>query len=254
MTTQPDLLVVNARIWTGDPSQPYAEALAIKADRILAVGFNNQIRPMRGKHTKIVDAAGHMVLPGCIDNHTHLMAGGFQLLSLDLREVKSKDEFIQAIAGRANRIPNGCWIAGGGWNNDQWVQNQVPVKEWIDCFTPDIPVFVTRSDLHIGFANSAALRLAGINRTTADPAGGIIDRDPHTGDPSGILRDNAMKLVQQCIPEPSQQQYDEALKAAMRQAARLGITSVQDITAWHDWNDWRTFRRFQQQQQLTLRI
>ncbi|WP_425058326.1 N-substituted formamide deformylase [Sporomusa carbonis] len=254
MTTQPDLVVINARIWTGEPSLPYAQALAIKADTITAVGSNDEIRLIQGKNTKVLDAAGHLVLPGFIDNHTHLMVGGFQLLSLDLREVKSKEEFIQTITARAANTPSGCWITGGGWNNDQWAQAQTPVKEWIDRFTPHIPVFVSRSDLHIGFANSAALSLAGINRFTGDPAGGAIERDPYTGEPTGILKDNAIKLVQQCIPTPTQQQYDKALAAAMQHAARLGVTSVQDITAWSDWNDWETFRRFQQQQQLTLRI
>ncbi|HWR44141.1 amidohydrolase [Sporomusa sp.] len=254
MIAQPDLMVINARIWTGEPSLPYAEALAIKDDLILAIGSNDQIRSIRGQHTKVLDAAGHLVLPGFIDNHTHLMVGGFQLLSLDLREVKSKEEFVQTIAARAANIPSGHWITGGGWNNDQWAQSQTPVKDWIDSFTSHIPVFITRSDLHIGFANSAAHRLAEIDRTTANPMGGVIERDPYTGEPTGILKDNAMKLVQQCIPTPSKQQYNEALMAAMQHAARMGITSVQDITAWRDWNDWETFLRFQQQQKLTLRI
>ncbi|MDF2572256.1 MAG: Amidohydrolase 3 [Sporomusa sp.] len=254
MITQPDLMIMNARIWTGEPSMPYAEALAIKNDLILAIGTNEQIRAIRGLHTKVLDAAGHLVLPGFIDNHTHLMVGGFQLLSLDLSAVKSKDEFIQAIAARAANSSSSFWITGGGWNNDQWAQNQMPVKEWIDSFTPNIPVFLARSDLHIGFANSAALGLAGIDRLTADPLGGAIERDPYTGAPTGILKDNAMNLMQQCIPTPSEQQYNEALAAALQHAAQLGITSVQDITAWRDWNDWETFLRFQQQQKLTLRI
>ncbi|MDF2874542.1 MAG: putative metal-dependent hydrolase [Sporomusa sp.] len=254
MIMQPDLMIVNARIWTGEPAMPYAEALAIKDDLIIAIGSNDQIRSIQGRHTKVLDAAGHQVLPGFIDNHTHLMVGGFQLLTLDLRAVESKAEFIQAIAARAAHIPRGQWITGGGWNNDQWAQSPTPVKEWIDSFTPHIPVFVTRSDLHMGFANSAALCLAGIGRTTANPMGGAIERDPWSGEPTGILKDNAMKLVQQCMPTPSEQQYNEALAAAMQHAARMGITSVQDITAWSDWHDWETFRRFQQQQKLTLRI
>lgn len=254
MTIQSDVMVVNARIWTGEPSLPYAEAVAIKNDRILAVGSNEQIRSLRGQHTKVLDAERHLVLPGFIDNHTHLMVGGLQLLSLDLREVKSKEEFIEKIAARALNTPDQGWILGGGWNNDQWEQAGAPVKEWIDSFTPHIPVFVTRSDLHIGFANSAALNLVGIGRTTPDPSGGVIERDPFTGEATGILKDNAMQLVQESIPTPSRRQFEEALVAAMQHAARMGITSVQDITAWKDWNDWETFRRFQERQQLTLRI
>jgi len=254
VTMQPDLMVINARIWTGEASLPYAEALAIKGKLILAIGSNEQIRSIAGPYTKILDGAGHLVLPGFIDNHTHLMIGGFQLLSLDLRNVKSKDEFVQTVATRAANTPRGHWITGGGWNNDQWIQAQKPAKEWLDAFTPHIPVYLTRSDLHIAFANSAALRLARIDRITANPMGGVIEFDAHSGEPTGILKDNAMKLVEQCIPKPSEEQYNEALMAAMHHAARMGITSVQDITAWRDWQDWETFLRFRQQQKLTLRI
>ena len=254
MITQPDIVVMNARIWTGEAGLPYAEALAIQGDRIIAIGSNEAIRLIQGQATKVLDAAGHLVLPGFIDNHTHLLLGGFRLLSLDLRRVKSKVEFIAAIASRSTDIPRGGWLCGGGWNNDQWEAACIPVKEWIDDLTPHTPVFVTRSDLHMGFANNAALNFAGINRNTANPQGGLIEKDGYTGEPTGILKDNAMKLVERCIPKPSEEDYDKALSTAMQHAARLGITSVQDITAWGDWNDWQTLRRFQGKKQLTLRI
>lgn len=254
MSMQPDVMIVNARIWTGEPARPYAAALAVKDGLIVAVGGTDQLRLLPGRRTRVVDAAGQLVLPGFIDNHTHLLAGGLQLLSLDLRAVAGKDGFIRAIAGRAAVMPPGQWLTGGGWNNDQWAQSPLPSKEWVDAFTAHIPVFLTRSDLHMGFANSAALRLAGISRNTANPPGGVIERDPWGGEPTGILKDNAIHLVQRCLPAPTEEQYDKALTAALRHAARLGITSVQDITAWQGWQDWEAFRRFQQQQKLTLRI
>lgn len=254
MAMQADLIVTNGRIWTGEARQPYAEALAIRGDSIVAVGANAQIRAVSSRKTRVVDAGGHMVMPGFIDNHTHLLVGGLQLLSLDLREVKNQTEFVQAVAACAAAARPGSWITGGGWNNDQWPGGQAPAKEWIDGVTARTPVFLARSDLHIGFANSAALALAGITRNTADPAGGTIVREPDSGEPSGILKDNAMRLVQQCIPAPSAEQYEQALTAAMQHAAGAGVTSVQDITAWTDWNDWETFARFKAQGRLTLRI
>ncbi|WP_371381797.1 amidohydrolase [Sporomusa aerivorans] len=251
---QPDLIIINGRIWTGEPELPYAEALAVQADIIIAVGSNDQIRLLSSSNTEVVDADGHLVLPGFIDNHTHLLVGGMQLLSLNLRQAGSKAEFMQAVANRAATTSPGIWITGGGWNNDQWPGGEIPAKEWIDSMTPHNPVFLARSDLHIGFANSLALKLAGITRNTADPAGGAIVRDTDTGEPTGILKDTAVRLVQNCIPAPSEEQYDQALIAAMRHAAQVGVTSVQDITAWADWNDWKTFERFRQQEKLTLRI
>lgn len=249
-----DLLVVNACIWTGNPQMPVAEAIAIQGERILAVGSNRELAALRGTNTQVLDGGGNLVLPGLIDNHTHFMLGGFQLLSLELRGCKGREEFVHAIAVRAGQVAKDGWIVGGGWNNDQWRQPVIPAKEWIDGFTAHIPVYLTRSDLHIAFANSAALRLAGIDRDTVGPQGGVIEADPITGEPTGILKDTAMKLVEQCIPAPSEQQYDEALTAAMRHAASFGVTSIQDITAWRDWQDWEAFVRFRQQGKLTVRI
>lgn len=249
-----ELLISNACIWTGNASMPFAEAIAIQGERILAVGSNRELAALRGTNTQVLDGGGNLILPGFIDNHTHFMLGGFQLLSLELRGCKSREEFVQAIAMRAGQVAKDGWIVGGGWNNDHWQQPAVPTKEWIDGFTAHIPVYLTRSDLHIAFANSAALRLAGIDRDTVSPQGGVIEADPVTGEPTGILKDTAMKLVEQCIPAPSEQQYDEALTAAMRHAASLGITSVQDITAWRDWQDWEAFVRCRQQGRLTVRI
>lgn len=251
---RPDCIIINARIWTGESGYPHAQAIAIKDRRIMAIGTNEQIQALASWQTKLLDAAGNFVLPGFIDNHTHFMLGGFQLCSLDLRQVGSKEAFIQAIAARAVSSANGQWLTGGGWNNDQWTQPQMPVKEWIDVFTADIPVYLARSDLHIGFVNSAALRLAGIDANTSNPSGGVIDRHPDTGEPTGILKDQAIKLVQRCIPEPSKDYYDQAMEAALLHAGKMGITSVQDITAWQDWKDWETFVRFQQDHKLTVRI
>jgi predicted amidohydrolase YtcJ len=174
------LALTNARIWTGEPSLPYAEELMIHGDTIIAIGTKEQIRPLIDAKTEVLDVTDNLVLPGFIDNHAHLMLGGLQLLSLDLREVRTAEEFIQTIAAKAANMPPGQWITGGGWEHDQWAQVRIPVKAWVDGFTPHIPVFLIRADLHMGFANSAALRLAGITGETADPPGGMIERDGRT--------------------------------------------------------------------------
>ena len=244
MTNAADWLIYNARIWTGEEAT-WAQALAVSGERIVAVGTDEEIKNLADASTNCVDAGGKLVLPGFIDNHTHFLIGGFQLLSLDLRTVTCKEEFIEAVRRRAAELPDGAVLGGGGWSNDQWTQTDLPHRSWVDSFTLGRPVFLHRSDLHIAFANSVALRLAGIDRNTPDPVGGQILRDGNTGEPTGILKDNAVKLLQEKLPAPSPEEYDQALQAAMDCALRSGVTSVQDVTAWRDWLDWECMLRFQ---------
>lgn len=254
MTNVADWLLYNARIWTGEAELPWAQALAVRGERIVAVGADEEVKKLAGENTTCVDAGGKLVLPGFIDNHTHFLIGGFQLLSLDLRAVSCKKEFIAAVRQRAAQLPVGAVLGGGGWSNDQWAQTDLPHRSWVDSFTLERPVFLHRSDLHIAFANSAALRLAGIDKNTPDPVGGQILRDEDSGEPTGILKDNAVKLLQEKLPAPSPEEYDQALQAAMDCALRSGVTSVQDVTAWRDWLDWECMLRFQKKQALSVRI
>src|SRR5262249_17900624 len=145
----------------------------------------------------------------------------------------------------------GRWITGGDWDHEQWPGAPLPTRELIDDVTPDNPVFVSRLDAHMALANSAALQAAGISRTTADPPGGTIVRDSRTGEPTGVLKDSAMGLVSSVIPKPNGSQYDEALSAAMLEAARVGVTSVQDITLWPHYD---VYKRFHQSGRLTVRL
>jgi len=246
-----DLVILGAKIWTGNPRQPYAEALAIGGERILAVGASADVRTMMGPKTQVLELKGRLVLPGFIDNHTHFVNGGFQLLSVDLRDARDPQEFARRIAERAKALPPGRWITGGNWDHELWPGAPLPRKEWIDPYTPNTPVFVTRLDGHMGLANSLALRQAGITRETPDPPGGTIVRDPQTGEPTGILKDAAMSLVYRVIPEPSDREYDEALRAALREAARFGVTSIQDIT---EWAHWPVYRRARERGELTVRV
>ncbi len=249
--TSADLVVLGAKVWTGDLRQPWAEALAISREHILAVGSTEEIRALIGSRTQVLEVKGGLVLPGFIDNHTHFLNGGFQLLSVDLRDARDPQEFARRIAERAKTLPPGRWITGGNWDHELWPGAPLPRKEWIDPYTPRTPVFVTRLDGHMGLANSLALQQAGITRETPDPPGGTIVRDPRTGEPTGILKDAAMSLVYRVIPEPSDREYDEALRAALREAARFGVTSIQDIT---EWDHWPVYRRAHQRGELTVRV
>lgn len=248
-----DIVVLNGRIWTGDPVMPWAEAIAATGEYITSIGSTPDIKGAIGPKTQVIDAKNKLVIPGIIDNHTHLMIGGLQLLTLDLRSVLTEKQFVQAIADKALNLEPNHWITGGSWDHEQWPEGKLPEKNWLDPVTPTTPVFLTRADLHMGVANSLALQLAGITKETPDPAGGVIERDAN-GEPTGILKDTAMNIILSAIPKPTQKEYDQALIAAMNYAASVGITSVQDITAWKNWDDWDSFVRFHQQDALTLRI
>ena len=252
-----DCIFVNGSVRTLDPSQPHAQAIAVKKGRIAAVGPNRDLLSSFSSHnSKIIDLNGKTVLPGFTDSHTHFIAGGFSLQAVDLRGSTDTADFTRRIADRAAITPAGRWVTGGGWDQETWPGAPLPHKGWLDTFTATTPVFVTRIDLHIGLANSAALRLAGITAETPDPCGGEIMRDSLTGEPTGILKDKAVKLIEQAMPRPSREERNGALKAALQQAARNGVTSIHDITDWGnpDWSEWAAFNDFRQRGELTCRI
>ena len=230
----PDLIIVNAVIHTMDPNQPTAEALAIYGNRIMAVGSTKDIRKLAGSNTRTVDAKKRLLLPGFNDAHTHFLSGGFQLSSVDLRDASSQKEFAERIKTFAAKLPAGSWIKGGDWDHERWPDAKLPTKELIDSFTPDTPVFVNRLDGHMGLANTLALRLAGVTRQTLDPPGGVIVRDPKTGEPTGILKDAAQSFVWKVISPSSFDEKLAAARAATNYAASLGVTSVQDMSAGAD--------------------
>ena len=230
-----DLVVVNANVRTMDAQRPSAEAVAIFGERIAAVGSNEEIKRLAGARTRVVDARGALVLPGFNDAHVHFLSGGFQLSSVDLRDADTPREFAERIRRFASRLPKGRWITGGDWDHERWPNVEgnapLPTKELIDSFTPNTPVFVNRLDGHMALANSYALRLAGVTRSTPDPPGGVIVRDPASGEPTGILKDAAQNFVWKVVPEPSFDEKLEAAHAATNHAAAHGVTSVQDMSA-----------------------
>lgn len=252
MKTTPaaDLLLTNGRIWTGDQARPWAEALAARGERLIAVGTNEEVKRLADAQTRQLDLQGKLALPGFIDDHTHFIEGGFHLLSVELRDARTPQEFAERIKKHAAKLPKGRWIRGGDWDHEQW-GGELPKKEWIDAFTADYPVFVTRLDGHMGLANSAALKLAGVTRETPSPAGGSIVKDPQTGEPTGVLKDDAMALVSRWIPDATDAEYEEALQAALAYAASVGVTSIQDITGWRDYE---VYGKFRDTDRLTVRV
>jgi predicted amidohydrolase YtcJ len=246
-----ELAIINGRVWTGNKSQPWAEAAASRGERIIAVGSNAEIKRRVDSKTRVIDLQGKLALPGFIDDHTHFVEGGSHLLSVDLRDAASPEEFARRIRDHAAKLTAGRWITGGDWDHERWPGAPLPTKEMIDLYTPGNPVFVSRLDGHMALANSEALRLAGITKETKAPPGGTIGRDSKTGEPTGILKDDAQDAVYRVIPAASEGQRDEALKASLAEAARVGVTSIQDITPW---NDYEAYRRFRDAGRLTVRV
>jgi len=220
---------INGKVFTVNDKQPYAEAVVVEDGLIKFVGSTNKANNYIDDRTEVIDLQGKFMLPGFIDSHLHFTSGGYYLLGINLRPALSKEEFVfilkDYVKGKINK-----WITGGRWDHELWQDKSLPTKELIDSITPNTPVFVNRIDGHMGLANSKALELAGITYETPNPAGGLIMKDPETGEPTGILKDNAMDLVYDIIPDKS---IEENIKAALRsleEARNLGITSVHDMT------------------------
>jgi len=233
-TMMADLIIINATVHTLDKARPRAEAVAVYGNSIAAVGTTVEIRKLAGAGTRIIDAAGALVIPGFNDAHVHFLDGGSHLASVQLRDAATPQEFAERIRRFAAKTPKGRWITGGDWDHESWPGAPLPTKELIDKFTPDHPVFVNRLDGHMSLANSVALKLAGVTKETKDPDGGLIVRDPQTGEPTGVLKDAAMGFVNAKIPDPTFEEKLDAARAATEHAASLGVTSVQDMSAGND--------------------
>jgi predicted amidohydrolase YtcJ len=245
-----DLVILHGHVWTVDHSHPDAEALAITGSRIVAVGTDAEIVKWIGPSTKKFDAQGKTVLPGFIDSHVHFSSGGGEITSVQLRDAATPQEFARRIGEHAKKLPKGEWMFGGTWDHELWGGTPLPSHDWIDALTPDTPVLVTRYDGHMALANALVLQLAGITPETKDPPGGTIVRDKD-GNPTGLLKDAAMGLVNHVIPSPSEEQLLRMIRAAMNEARRFGVTSIHDISSTADV---RAYQTLAARGELTLRI
>ena len=237
------LALENGKIWTGDG---FATSLLIRGNRIQSIDGATQ-------GALSIDLGGKLVLPGFIDNHVHFVAGGLQAMAVSLREATSLEEFAGLLAERSLAVASGEWITGGGWDEQRWTRATLPDRHSIDRVTLGRPAFVTRMDMHMGLANSEALRRSGITKESADPPGGSIVRD-ETGEPTGILKDAAMKLVDAVIPPASIDQRIAAIRAGLREAARFGVTSFCDMGMSDEaFDDLRAYQRLDRIGELTAR-
>lgn len=245
-----DKIYFNAKIWTGDSAQPLADAIAIKDNKIVFVG--KDYAALKGDKTEMIDVGGKMIVPGFIDNHTHFLTGGYNLASVNLRTVKTKEEFISTLKNYCQQHPGDSWIQGGDWDHEAW-GGELPNKSWIDSVTGEHPLFVSRYDGHMAFANSKALSIAKINKNTSAPAGGVIIKDKN-GEPTGVIKDEAMNLMFSIIPPASEKELDEYFQRAQQHAFENGVTQINDVNSYGGWIDLATYQRAQQNKQLDLRI
>ncbi|HSR49336.1 MAG TPA: amidohydrolase family protein, partial [Acidobacteriota bacterium] len=244
-----DLALLDARIWTADPERPWAEALAVSGGRITAVGSSEDIQALVGDETQVLEAEGTFVTPGFIDSHIHFLQGGANLLSVQLRDAATPEEFVQRIADYAQELPSGEWILGGDWDHERW-GGELPKAEWIDEVTPENPVMINRLDGHMVLANSLAMELAEVGPESEEVEGGTIVRDDQ-GRPTGIFKDNAMDLIGSAVPEPTLEQITRAFEAAQKHVTEQGVTSVHHMGSW---DDLKAFRDVQRMDLLGIRI
>jgi predicted amidohydrolase YtcJ len=227
-----------------------AEAIAVRGERIQAVGENAQILKLKGPETQVVDLGGKFVMPGFNDAHAHLAGGGAERLNVNLAGVKSLDEFRARIRAKVETAKPGDWILGGGWDENLWPVKALPTRWDVDEVSARHPVYLDRVDGHIAVANTQALKLASITIASRDPKGGKIDRDSNS-QPNGILRERAREAVTNVIPPPTHDRRLEAMQAALAEAARWGVTSVQDNSSWEDF---LVFEELEKAGKLTARV
>ena len=248
-----NLVLFNGKIWTGDPSNRFVNAVAIEGNRITAAGTNDAVLAGAPRDAQRIDLHGRLAVPGLIDNHTHFIDGGFELSRVQLRDAASPQEFARRIGDFARRAGKGKWITGGEWDEQLWHPYTLPVRQMINAVTPDNPVFVTRLDGHMSLANSVALKLAGITRDTPDPAGGTIVRDS-SGEPTGLLKDGAQSPVYAVMPAPSIDERATAARAALGEAAKFGVTAFCDMSDGDAYDDLHAYQKLEKAGQLTARV
>ncbi len=241
-------MIVNATVWTGNDTQPWAETIVIDGNKIIAVGDASLATSYNPAAT--IDAGGKLILPGFIDNHAHFMDGSASLLAVQTITATSPEQFSQLIADYAKTMPAGEWMLGGIWDHQAW-GGILPHKDWVDEATANNPLMLYRTDGHTAFANSKALELAGITKETIDPEGGVIVRDDD-GEPTGVLLDNAMYLVSKLYPPPTDAQIDFTFDTGIEHALENGVTQIHSISM-NIWDNLPIFKRAYEEDRLKVR-
>jgi hypothetical protein len=245
-----DLIIINGKVFARD-GESGAEAVAIQGNKVLRVGSNREIQRLRRTQTIVVDARGGSVLPGFNDAHVHLVSGGLALDQLNLAEADTLDAVKETIRAWAEANPHREWVRGRGWSYASFGQG-LPTRQLLDALVPDRPAYLVAYDGHTGWANSEALRLAGITRRSPDPENGTILKEVRTGEPTGVLKEAAMSLMQQAMPAPTRDDRLSAIRAAMIEAHRVGITSVQNAGGSPE--DFELYGELRRRGELTVRV
>ena len=223
-----DLVLKNGNIYTVNDTRPHADAVAVKGDRIVFVGSNAEAQKYVGKNTRVVDLQGNTVVPGMTDAHCHLLGVGQREMTLNLEGITNLQDFLAKVKTRVDQAKPGEWVTGRGWIETFWQPPVFPTRWDLDRISPNNPVFLQRADGHGAVANSAALKLGGITKDTRDPFGGQILRDKETGEPVGMLLDNAQGFVNRQIPARAEGSVEQAAILGVKRSIELGWTQVQD--------------------------
>jgi len=246
-----DLIVINGKVYAGGGQADLAEAVAVTGNKVVRVGTNREVQRLRRAQTVVIDAKGGAVVPGFNDSHAHLVSGGLSLAQVNLSDATTIDDIRDTVRVWSDAHPDRDWVTGRGWYYQPF-NGAMPTRQLLDSVVPDRPAYLIAYDGHTGWANTKALQLAGITRATPSPANGVIVKDPRTGQPTGALKEAAMALMSAVAPRPSEEDRLAAIRAAMAQAHRLGITSVQD--AGGPATDLALYDRLRRRGELTLRV
>jgi predicted amidohydrolase YtcJ len=249
-TTTADLVLKNGAVYTSDAARSWAEAVAIRGNKIIYVGPNSGVQPLITSATRVIDLQGKMLLPGFTDSHVHPVSSGMQLNDCALTNISTVPGILEQVKQCHANGKGKKWIIGGGWELPLF-PNANPSKELLDQIVPENPVFLEAADGHSAWVNSKALALAGIDRNTKDPARGRIERDEN-GEPTGTLREAAISFVARYIPAPTESDYVEGLRRALKLANSFGITSVQDASASIE--ELNAYKTLDQKGALTVRV
>jgi predicted amidohydrolase YtcJ len=258
MQLHAEMFFTGGTVYTADPDNPrWADAVAVRDGRILAVGSAHDLEELRGPKTEVVDLKGRLLLPGFTESHLHFIEQALRASEVDVTHAPSAASAVAAVAARAEamlsaRVGDNTWLRGGGWNENLWTDAK-PHRRLLDAISPDIPIALDSKELHAVWANSAALRRAGITRAAAEVAGGVIERDAD-GEPTGVLRENASDLLYRVIPKPGLAETAAAVRAAIPDLWRTGIVAIHNANDTCDGLAFRTYQELKRRGELGVRV
>ncbi|MFJ7308856.1 amidohydrolase [Peribacillus frigoritolerans] len=250
--TKADIILSSQAVFTGLGDHPFPASIAVKGNKIVAVGDSNEMQPFIGANTKLLDFGDQLITAGFHDAHLHLLSGSLNNFSVNLQSARSQEEAVMMVKDFAEKNPTDKWIIGSGWDSTKWENNNFPHRSALDKVVGDRPVFLYHAEFHYAWVNSKALEIANINSQTQNPPYGIIEKD-EMGKPTGILIEKAISLVLDKARELTEKKQEELLASFLQHAAKLGITSVNDLYPSLN-NGFDVFKKFDDEGKLTARI